>query len=198
MKNEGYITDEVLIEKIKLGDDNAFRLLFNRYYKKSLNLIYRYVKDVPTAEDLTQVSFVKFWKKRNNLDIQTNIFSYFRRICINETLTYLANNKRFIFSDSDVWDMEISEDPFDEKEVQLKQEELEQKLGAAINNLPEKCRIVFMLNRFEYLPHKEIAEKLNISTKTIENHMTKALKLLKDVMLQSSVITALCIFFKIF
>jgi RNA polymerase sigma-70 factor, ECF subfamily len=194
MASNNHITDEILIERIKNDDENAFRILFDRYYRTGLNLIYRYVGDVPTSEDLAQGVFIKIWNKRDILEIKTVFPAYFRRACINETLNYLQSKKKFIFTEPDSWDMNLADTEADDRERQGEQETLEIHLRKAIDQLPEKCRIVFLLNRFEGLSHKEIADQLDISTKTIENHMTKALKMLKDAMLQLGVGTLLIIF----
>ncbi len=182
MANNNQILDEKLLERISAGDQGAFRILFDRYYRTGLNHIYRFVGDVSTSEDLAQGVFINIWNKRETLNIKTSFGAYFRRACINETLNYLKAKKKFIFTEPDSWD--ISDSYSEEQERREEQETLEEHLRKAIDDLPEKCRIVFLLNRYENFTHKEIAEQLDISTKTIENHMTKALKLLKDAMFQ--------------
>ncbi len=194
MTSNNQISDEILLDRTKSGDQVAFRILFDRYYRTGLNHIHRYVGDVPTSEDLAQGVFVKIWNKRADLDVKTSFGAYFRKACINETLNYLKTKKKFILTEPDSWDTSWPDTGDEDRERREEQESLEEHLRKSIDNLPEKCRIVFLLNRFEGLSHKEIADQLDISTKTIENHMTKALKLLKDAMLQLGIPTLLLIF----
>lgn len=198
MKNGEHINDEELIARVRTGNDEAFRLLFNRYYKRAVNTINKYVKDEHTAEDLAQTIFVRLWNKREQIEIQGYFSPYFRRICVNDSINYIKSNKHFVFLEPETWEKELGDHSEEEQERYLGQELRESKLSAAINNLPEKCRIVFLLNRIDGLSHKEIAQQLDISTKTIENHMTKALKLLREAMLNNPVILALIVFLKIF
>jgi RNA polymerase sigma-70 factor, ECF subfamily len=198
MKNGVHISDEELIVRIKTGDDRAFRLLFDRYYKRALNTINKYVKDEHTAEDLAQTIFVRLWNKKEKIDIQGLFSPYFRRACVNESINYIKSNKHFLFLEPDNRELELGDYSAEDQEVYWEQEQRESKLSAAINTLPEKCRVVFLLNRIDGLSHKEISQQLDISTKTIENHMTKALKLLRDAMLNNPAILALIIFLKIF
>ncbi|MEM6965874.1 MAG: RNA polymerase sigma-70 factor [Bacteroidota bacterium] len=167
-------TDLELIAAIKGNDQKAYRALFDRYYKYLLVTAYAYVKDENTIRDLTQDVFFEIWKKRNSLNI-SNVKAYLRRSVINKALNYIKA-QRMNFEDSD--------EPFDQPEhakVQenLEAEELQKVINEAVENLPERCRVVFALRRFEELSLKEIAAKLDISPKTVENQLTKAMKILR-------------------
>jgi RNA polymerase sigma-70 factor (ECF subfamily) len=126
------------------------------------------------------------WNNHNKLDIHTSLSSYLRKAGINGALNHISTQKRFIFSEPDNWESELLDTSAEEKEHRQEKDHLELQLHEAINQLPEKCRIVFRLNRFDGFSHKEIAEKLDITPKTIENHMSKALRLIKEAMLRSS------------
>lgn len=167
-------TDLELIEAIKGDDQKAYRALFDRYYKYLLVTAYAYVKDENTIRDLAQDVFFEIWKKRNSLNIN-NVKAYLRRSVINKALNYIKA-QRMNFEDSD--------EPFDQPDnsnVQenLEAEQLQQVINDAIATLPERCRVVFALRRFEELSLKEIAAKLDISPKTVENQLTKAMKILR-------------------
>ena len=186
MKETDLFSDEILAKRLTLGDLPAFNLVFKRHYKMVVNVIYKYIDDATYSEDLAQAVFVKLWDNHSKLDIHTSLSSYLRRAGINGALNYISTQKRFIFSEPDNWESELLDTSAEEKEQRQEKDHLELQLHEAINQLPEKCRIVFTLNRFEGFSHKEIAEKLDITPKTIENHMTKALRLIKEAMLGSS------------
>jgi RNA polymerase sigma-70 factor, ECF subfamily len=186
MKETDLLSDEILAKRLTVGDEHAFNLVFKRHYKMVVNVIYKYIDDATYSEDIAQAVFVKLWNNHNKLDIHTSLSSYLRRAGINGALNHISTQKRFIFSEPDNWESELLDTSAEEKEHRQEKDHLELQLHEAINQLPEKCRIVFRLNRFEGFSHKEIAEKLDITPKTIENHMSKALRLIKEAMLRSS------------
>jgi len=167
-------SDIELVEAIKGNDEKAYRALFDRYYKYLLVTAYAYVKDENTIRDLTQDVFFEIWKKRNSLNIR-NVKAYLRRAVINKALNHIKAN-RISFEDSN--------ETFDVPDRARVQEELEasqlQKvINETIESLPDRCRIIFVMRRMEELSLKEIAAKLDISPKTVENQLTKAIKILR-------------------
>ena len=186
MKETDLLSDDILAKRLTVGDEHAFNLVFKRHYKMVVNVIYKYIDDATYSEDLAQAVFVKLWDNHSKLDIHTSLSSYLRRAGINGALNHISTQKRFIFSEPDNWESELLDTSAEEKEHRQEKDHLELQLHEAINQLPEKCRIVFRLNRFDGFSHKEIAEKLDITPKTIENHMSKALRLIKEAMLRSS------------
>ncbi|MBN8677431.1 MAG: RNA polymerase sigma-70 factor [Chitinophagales bacterium] len=176
-------SEQQLLSALRFGHEDALRQIFNRHYPLLLSDIYRLVQDESTCEDLAQELFVDLWNKRESLDIHTSLRAYLRRAAVNKTLNYLKSQKRFQYEESD--DLNNMADHSD-RDIRQKesQESLEKVLHAAIDTLPEKCRLVFNLSRFEQLSHKEIAEKLGISVKTIENQITKAMKVLREALTQ--------------
>ncbi|MEY3239546.1 MAG: hypothetical protein RIR11_984 [Bacteroidota bacterium] len=186
MKETDSLSDEILAKRLTAGDKPAFDVVFKRHYKMVVNVIYKYIDDASYSEDLAQAVFVKLWNNHQKLEIHTSLSSYLRKAGINGALNHISTKKRFIFSEPEKWEAELLDTSAEENEQIHEEEQLELQLHKAINQLPEKCRIVFKLNRFEGFSHKEIADKLDITPKTIENHMTKALRLLKEAMLRSS------------
>jgi RNA polymerase sigma-70 factor (ECF subfamily) len=167
-------SDLELVEAIKADDQKAFRALFDRYYKYLLVTAYAYVKDDNTIRDLTQDVFFEIWKKRNSLNIR-NVKAYLRRSVINKALNHIKA-QRMNFEDSN--------EAFDVPDRARVQEELEasqlQKvINETIESLPDRCRVIFVMRRMEGLSLKEIATKLDISPKTVENQLTKAIKVLR-------------------
>ncbi|MEM9919322.1 MAG: RNA polymerase sigma-70 factor [Bacteroidota bacterium] len=170
------LTDAQLLERIKADDKLAFRQLFDRYYHYLLVTVNNVTGKPDLAKDAVQEVFFNFWKKRHTIDIRSGVKPYLRRAVLNRIFNIIKARKLDYMESTDLPEqVDLSDNP----QTKLESSDLDKIIQAAIDQLPEKCRVVFILCRVEGLPHKEIAEKLNISTKTIENQMTKALKLLK-------------------
>lgn len=165
------------INKIKRGDSDAFESLFNRYCQPLINFSRRIVYETETAENIVQDVFVKLWENRKNLKEYTSIKSYLFTITRNESLKYQIHQAVVRESEETVKDLHSSVETPDE---QLIESELESYIHKAIDLLPQKRREIFMMNRFNELTYKEIAEVLNISLKTVETQMGRALKHLRE------------------
>ena len=169
------LTDQELIGAIQQDDRDAFRLLFNRYYKALLATSINLLKDEDSAKDITQEVFVQLWKKRSTLEIKSSVGGYLKRAVINRSLN-LIKSRKSIVSEEQMPQMHSTEPVATD---QLEAQDLEVALQKALATLPERCRIIFVMRRLEGISLKEIAEKLEISPKTVENQITKALKILK-------------------
>ncbi|MEM6317137.1 MAG: RNA polymerase sigma-70 factor [Bacteroidota bacterium] len=174
------IDEKDVLALLKADDPRTVKRLFYQFYPFLCNTIFRILKDKALAEDLAQDTFFKFWEKRQTIDIQTSLKAYLRRMAVNEALYHIRKNKKFQKdSEAEVNDLGGATDSVEE---QLLHQELEAKIAAAIQTLPPRCQQVFRLSRFEDLSYKEIAAKLDISIKTVENQMGKALKILRSAM----------------
>lgn len=171
-------TENELLQKLKAGDRKAFRALFDQYYKYLVVTVFNITGDDHLAHDLAQDVFFEIWKKREVINIQSSLKSYLRRAVVNKTLNAIKA-KRLNYQEPE----KLPEKTHTNQDAQqhLEADDLKQLIHEAIESLPEKCRMVFVLCRLEGLSHKEVSQKLGISTKTIENQMTKALKVLKNV-----------------
>lgn len=177
------ILEQQVLERLRQGDTAALRRLFDRYYPRLLSAVYAYIPDEETCKDLAQDVFVELWNKRETLDIHTSLGAYLRRAAVNRALNHIKVNRRTVLDESaDRHD--AADTSAQDIRHKNEQERLETVLHAAIERLPEKCRLVFSLSRFEHLSHREIAEQLGISVKTIENQITKAMRLLREAMLE--------------
>ncbi|MEZ4918416.1 MAG: RNA polymerase sigma-70 factor [Saprospiraceae bacterium] len=172
-------TQEILDwEELMKGSQQALRSLFERYYPILVQDLRRYLADEDQCRDLAQDVFVDIWNKRKQLQVQTSVEAYLRRAARNKALNFLKQNQRMQLEDSSTW-YDVEDQGQHERQLLEHKESLESALHEAIDALPEKCRVVFVLSRFENMSHKEIAEQLDISPKTIENQITKAMKLLR-------------------
>lgn len=181
LNNEQEHIEVEWLSALKAGDEAALRKIFDRHYPLLVADANRLLKDPDASRDLAQETFVELWKKRETLLIHTSLRAYLKRAVINKTLNYIKSRQKFSFEATDEQDK--GEDSFEKMQTQEQQDSLEKALMQAVDQLPEKCRLVFTLSRFEDLSHKEIAEQLEISVKTIENQITKAMKYLRQALI---------------
>ncbi len=176
MTNPHSHTDEDLIALLQTDSDKAIDLIFRQYYKICHLSAIRIVKDEHIAEDLVQEVFLELWKKRGRHVINTALKAYLRRSVVNRSLNYIRDLKIKFDEEDKIPNTSSSEEGALKG---LETEELEAKIHHAINGLPERCRVVFTLSRFEDMSYQQIADELNISIKTVENQISKALKILR-------------------
>ena len=165
---------EVIIEI----DAQAIDRLFHEHYEGLSRYAYSILKDQSAAEDLVQQLFITLWEKREDLEISSDPRSYLYRSTYNRCLNEVKRIKRRgVHTDAtEEYGLESGADT----SQRVLGKELEDRIESAIQTLPEKCGEVFRMSRFKELSYKEIAEKLDISTKTVENHMGKALRLMRE------------------
>lgn len=158
-------------------DQATFEQLFNTHFVHLCNFAYQYINDTDAAKDITQKVFIRLWESRESMDPQKSIKSYLFTSVRNRSINYIRDQKKYR---SYVLDVEIGEVDIAFEEDDLALEDLKIKVAAALAELPEKCRMVFEMSRFQGMKYKEIAEELDISVKTVEAHMSRALKGLKE------------------
>lgn len=155
----------------------AFEQLFTTHFKRLYAYALTIVKEEMTAEEMVQNVFFKIWEKKGKVDIQTSVTAYLYRSVYNESLNYLKHKKvKSAYQSHTVYQ---NKNQSDNAASRLQLSELQQKLDIALSELPEQCRTIFQMSRFEELKYQEIADKLGISIKTVENQMGKALKILR-------------------
>lgn len=177
MKTPDEFADHELFNLLRQGDEAGLDGLFRRYYIELCRTALRIVNDEAAAEDTVQEFFLSIWQKRSTLPALDSVAAYFRRSVRNRSLNYLRDQKRIPSGDGE---MPILPSSDNEASAPLELEEMQQKVNKAIGMLPERCRLVYVLSRFEELSHKEISEKLGITQKTVENQMTRAYRFLRD------------------
>ena len=165
-----------LLQRIKDGDREAWKALFKKHYTYLCSVSYGVCNDANAAQDMAQEVFLTIWRNRHKLHINTSWESYLKRAVINRTINHIKS--KYQSSTSLDWeDRDVRTD--DSAQKLLEYRELDEAMQKAIASLPEKCKEIFLLSRFSDLKNKEIATKLDISIKTVENQITKALKLLR-------------------
>lgn len=160
-------------------------MLYNEQYKPLCYFAQRFVFDLDTAREIVQDVFVRIWEKRDSLPVEIPLKNYLFTSVRNKCLDYLKHlkiesefEKMRIkeVQESDTLSLNPVEDPLDG----LVTEELENAIKGAIEDLPDKCREIFELSRYKGLKYREIAVALNISVKTVETQMSRALKSLRE------------------
>ena len=151
-----------------------FERLFRDFFPPLMAFARKILRDEDDAREVVHQVFINLWEKRNEVDLSTSLKSYLFTSVHNRSLNMIRDRKKF--SSEEVPDVAGDWDV----SAQIESMELEGKIREAIDSLPEKCREIFELNRFEGMKYSEIAGQLNISVKTVENQISKALKILRE------------------
>jgi len=166
----------IQVQKIANGDTCAFEELFFLYCQPLISFCQRYVLDKQIAENIVQDVFVRIWQNREKLNPSQHIKSYLYTAVKNQALKHLRHrdviNRSSIILKNMICAVKTPEDECHEKETA-------NIIHQTIQQLPEKCRIIFSMNRFDQLTYAEIASIQNISIKTVETQMGRALKFLR-------------------
>lgn len=169
---------ESFSQSLKNGNLDAYNKLFKMHYSKLYNYAYKLSNDNDIAQDIVQESFIKLWIHRKNIKPHLSIKNYLLKICRNEFLIYVRKKKK----ERAFLDQIKIETAY---EVLLEVDQKPSKIEAvnkSINGLPPRCREVIYLSKFENMKYRAIAKKMNISIKTVENHVSRAfVKLRKDL-----------------
>lgn len=172
------------VHRIKEGDQDAFKRFFVHFYPKLMSLACRFV-DSQVAKDLVQDVFTLYWEQRQQMDVN-NVQSYLFKSLQNRCLNYLKHQRVVEEYDAKIRIAEARiaflNDQTDSNDV-LKQVidwDLAEQIEASVKKLPPKAAEVFRLCYYEDLPHKEIAEKLGISVRTVASHVRNAVLFLRE------------------
>lgn len=186
--NTGYQAARMEIEEQSINallakrDESAFEQVFKTYYKNLHAYALTMVKDEDQAEECVQQVFYKLWERSESLSFSGSIAAYLYRAVHNESLNYLKHLK--VRSNHQMHVVHRMKNEADHGSGKMMTRELETRFKEALNDLPEQCRTIFQMSRFEELKYREIADKLDISVKTVENQMGKALKILRAKLIE--------------
>jgi RNA polymerase sigma-70 factor, ECF subfamily len=165
----------------QLSQAGSFEELFRQQYGFVCQVVHRYIGDKSRVEDIAQELFSELWQKKDSIIIHTSIPAYLRRMAISRALNYIRDSKKYNWDELDATSESVQNSVTQAATViqSLEESELKRIIDKSIAGLPEKCRIVFLLSRNDELSYAEISRELNISMKTVENQIGKALKLLR-------------------
>jgi RNA polymerase sigma-70 factor, ECF subfamily len=176
------IDDNQLVTRIRQSDKDAFRLLYGRYSKKIYFFSLKYLGNNVESEELVQSVFINVWENRESLDATNSVKSYIYKAAVNYIYNYLK--KRTIharYMESQKHRDEVHSNHTDE---QVLFNDLERSLNSVIGTLPLQQQTIFQLNHYEGLTHKEIALKLDLSVRTVENQMYRAQKTIRTILME--------------
>jgi RNA polymerase sigma-70 factor (ECF subfamily) len=180
-------TDAELLLFIKEDDEKAFRILYERYWKKLLLQAFIKLRSTEEAEEIVQTIFINIWKRRHTIELKYSFHTYVASMLKYEVLRRLAIQKKEKERRLNTPYLQVVED--NGTLEWLDYEQLCDQIEKEVKLLPEKCRLVFRLSREEGLTEKQIGESLSIAPKTVQAHLGKALK-----QLRTSVRQLFCLF----
>ncbi len=160
-------------------DEKAFEGIFKSHYVKLTLYANKFLNDIDISEEIVSESLTFLWEKRDVIVFSTSVTAYLYKMVQNKCLNYIKHQRieneyvNYMIRNKLLDEVpEHDTNPYHEKE-------LAEQIRLAIDTLPEKCKLVFEMSRFEYLKNKEIAQRLNISQNTVERHITIALEKLR-------------------
>jgi len=167
-------TEKDLFSLINQSDKKAFEILFRLYFQPLKAFALKFIEDVDIAEGIVQETFIQIWEHRSKLENMAPK-SYLYRMVKNRSLNHIRHQEvkgkytQEILHTQNEWEEDIPDNT--DKVSQILE---------CVDKLPEQCKKIFVMNRMHGLKHAEIAEELNISVKTVKNHIGKALKILRN------------------
>ena len=185
--------EDILTYQLKAGSADAYKKIFNQYYKPLCSFAKKFVFDLAVAEDIVQDLFVKFWVQRSEIHLKTSLKAYLFQSAKNECLNYLKHQ-----SVKEKYKMHIANASTDRFfNDNLEEEEINQLIYLTIESLPPRCKQVFEMSRFDGKSIEEIALELSVSPNTIKNQLVSALKRIRQALENNEFLCLTTIFLKL-
>lgn len=170
-------SDEQLLIFLKRGEERALKTIINRYWEGMYKMASSALDDLLLCEDIVQDIFIRIWNNREGLDLNHSLKAYL--FASTRYGIYRQLKVQLQYSDFDREGELVDVEEYNPHNI-LAYKELLQSVEEVVQRLPERCREVYLLSREQQLSHKDIAERLNISTKTVENQLTIALRRIRS------------------
>lgn len=170
--------EKELLSELRRGNQQSLRLIYNSSWKPLFISAYNMLKDREACEDVVQEVFLHLWQNRKTLLIHTSLKSYLFTAVRFQVLRRIRRDQKKLEIIADLAPSAPYRSPLED----LEGKDTLLRLKTAVNSLPEKCKLIYQLSREQFYTHKEIAAKLHISEKTVENQLTIALKRIKKVL----------------
>ncbi len=169
--------DIELISKLQKGDENAYTFLMDTYHQKLCVYANSLINDGLTAEDIVQNVFINLWKRRKKLKVKTSIESLLYKSVYNEFIDQYRKNVTILNVEQRyIEHLNLIVNDYDEEKIK----KAIKMVYKVVQNLPPKCKEIFLLSKTDGLSNMEISEHLNISIKTVENQISKAFKVVRN------------------
>jgi RNA polymerase sigma-70 factor, ECF subfamily len=183
LSEKNCISENVNIDIIRNSDVREFQLLFENYYSKLCDFVIGFVRSSDVAEDIVQDLFLKVWERRYGWYPNGSIRSYLFKCARNAAIDYLRNQKlkRTYMCEISI---DIADNSSPRPDNQLEIKDINNRLQQLVNEMSERQRTIFVLNRIYKLTYREIADIHGISIKTVETHMARALKIIREKLLE--------------
>jgi RNA polymerase sigma-70 factor, ECF subfamily len=181
------LKDSDILEGLVKGDKNFFDLIFKSYYPGLCTFAKDYVRSIEASQEIIQDIFLYLWENHEKLQIKTSLKAYLYRSVHNRCMNYIRDNISSSHREIQIEELkkqsnllffEIPDSLFEESFS----EQIELELEQTIESLPEQCKLIFRLNRFDSLSYPEIADRLNISLSTVKTQMSRAMNTLRQKM----------------
>lgn len=170
--------DAVLFRQIKKGDLRAYEILFERYYAPLCNFAYLFLKNYPQSEEVVSDVLLNIWIKKDEIEIKKSLKSFLYKSTRNAVISALRKNRpQFVYEINELTKTDLSN-----PETLLLKQEFNDALEDLLGGLPKMSGLVFRMKKVDGLRYKEISEILNISEKTVENHIANAVKKIREVL----------------
>jgi len=197
MSHQSTHTDEVLLQLMSSDDQEAFALIYRRYWEGLFITAAKVLRGKQEAEDVVQDVFLSLWNRRKELHIEGSLAAYLQTSVRYKAIHYIEKNitrKDYLALLTDVAVNTLT--PSADLQFQLK--EVQQTIREVIAKMPPKMQEVYRLSRHEHLTHKEIAEKLGISVETVKKHIQHALQLIKNALGYNTAAVTVLLFYLLF
>jgi RNA polymerase sigma-70 factor (family 1) len=167
--------DVELLNRLRENDTQAFEIIYKKYWKNLYMTAFSILKDRQASEDIIQDLFIQLWNKRNTILVTVSLNAYLTASIKHEVFRVIRNR----IADMDMPEVLQADKSYNAQEL-IEYKEFLAHTQHLISQLSVKCQAIFVLSREDQFSHKEIAEQLKISSKTVENHIGKALGVLKN------------------
>jgi len=179
------LIEKKVLQNLKNGDTNAFESVFKFLYEPLVHFADEYISDLESARNIVQNIFMRLWEKHTLVDPDSNLKSYLYMATRNACLSYMRHLRvetaYFEKSLRSIDNLQLNYDALEELNIdQIDFSQLEKLIRETIDSLPERCREVFIMSRYDEMKNKEIALKLDITVKAVEANITRALAKLRE------------------
>jgi len=171
------LSEKEQVMELRNGSELVFETIFKDYYERLCNYANTYINDIMESEEMVQGTFMILWEKHEIIDIHTSLKSYLYRSVHNNCINHIRHQQ--VRREHSEEYLHFADIGYEQAADDIIGNELQKKINSTIESLPPQCQTAFKLSRFENLTYNEIAEKMGVSVKTIENHMIKALRTLR-------------------
>ena len=176
-------TEKLLLQQLKESDEQALTLLYKAHWQPLFLSAYHLLKDKKTCEDIVQEIFLQLWLRRQSIDVRESLTTYLSTAVRYQVFHHIRKTaKKGNFTETLVLPLAVGPDE------EFFRKDLHRQVDKVVEELPERCRLIYRLSREEQLSHKEIAHRLNISIKTVENQLTIALRRVRQYLEGYSII----------